>query len=952
MRNGKDIEKENKVNNEENTVCSNADAVSLKNAGGIEHYASSPISNDEFLKYFGIEADEDVAEELYTVARGIDGVKLTPDEESSEEKESRLPSFGDIEPISVSSETFDEVMGFLGVDTEGLKNAVIYDRREGGIYVVRDGVTEIENEEFASCEDMKEIILPNSLVHIGDKAFYNCTGLTRVEIPDTVAYIGKSAFEECRSLKEVKLPSELTYMRDSLFAHCHSLVVVDIPQSVEYIGESVFWDCTSLEYAEIPRLVAGIKYGTFAYCENLVEVKIPDSVKSIDSEAFNGCKRLKSITLPERIEMIGSEAFAYCESLKEIVLPDRIYEIETYTFDSCRALERVVLPSSLAVINPFAFCECESLKSIHFPASVELVAEGAFSGCSNLTEITVDNANNCYHSSGNCLIETEEKFLVLGCASSVIPSDGSVCEIASSAFCGNAKLEKIVIPDDVIKIGDRAFKDCIALKSVVLPSHISKIDDITFAFCSSLESVEIPDEVTSIGKRAFYECESLKNVKIGSSVTVIAPWSFGECKSIEEIVIPKSVRTVGDAAFSGCKKLRRVYIHGHKIEVGDRNFRQSPELTLVAKRHSDAISYATKHKIKTEFAGEHREDIGFMYGTKLNECLINEKRVVIPDGVTEIGTGAFKNCPDVEELVLPESLECLESFAFAGLSSLKKINIPEKIHCITDNAFLKCYSLEEIVLHGSVYVIEQFAFAFCKSLKRIDIPASVVILAPNAFLACESLECITVDKDNEFFHSENNCLILTEKKELLLACKNSVIPDGGSVTRILNSAFHSCIGLTDVYIPAAIDFIAPNPFSNCRNLNTFTVDKDNAKYEVRGNALVEKETGTLISGCKNTVIPSDGSIKAIADFAFMGCTGLVSIEIPESVTYIGDCAFFGCEDLESVFVAKGVERFGTMVFHTLGVKDPVIYVYDGSEAHSYTNAYGYKARVVDKDPIG
>ena len=520
--------------------------------------------------------------------------------------------------------------------------------------------------------------------------------------------------------------------------------------------------------------------------------------------------------------------------------------------------------------------------------------------------------------------------------------------ICRSAFGGRVKLEEVVIPDTVVEIGERAFENCINLKRLVLSKNISEIPEMAFAFCSSLESVEIPDEVGHIGNRAFYECESLKSVTFGVGIREIGSWAFGECKALEEIRLPESLKIIGSSAFSGCKRLRRAYICDSTKRIGDFSFDLAPELTVVASRWSYAVSYAKDCGIKTEFAGERREDVGFMHGTTLCECVINESKVVIPEGVSKIATAAFDKCDKIEELVLPETLEEIEMRAFRGMKLLKRVNIPKKVTSITAEAFLNCYSLEEINLHDSVHIIESFAFANCKSLKSIRIPASVVILVASAFMGCESVETITVDEENEFFHSDNNCLILTDKKELLLSCKNGVIPTDGSVTCIRGLAFNSLAGLTDVYIPAAIDFIEPNPFINCPNIESFTVDENNHQYYATGNCIIQRNTGTLVCGCKNSVIPNDGSVTNIADFAFMGCTELEKMYIPNKVRRIGDCAFFGCEKLVAVFVPETVKELGESVFRTLGLKDVDVYTDDCSETEKYANKYGLRVRHVDR----
>jgi hypothetical protein len=96
----------------------------------------------------------------------------------------------------------------------------------------------------------------------------------------------------------------------------------------------------------------------------------------------------------------------------------------------------------------------------------------AFSNCDRLTKITVEEENPVYHSEGNCLIETESKTLVIGCQTSIIPTDGSVTSIGNGAFGYCSGLTSIVIPDSVTSIGAGAFNGCDRFTSIVIPDGV------------------------------------------------------------------------------------------------------------------------------------------------------------------------------------------------------------------------------------------------------------------------------------------------------------------------------------------------------------------------------------------------------------------------------------------------------------------------------------------------
>ena len=136
-----------------------------------------------------------------------------------------------------------------------------------------------------------------------------------------------------------------------------------------------------------------------------------------------------------------------------------------------------------------------------------------------------------------------------------------------------------------------------------------------------------------------------------------------------------------------------------------------------------------------------------------------------------------------------------------------------------------------------------------------------------------------------------------------------------SVTSIGGSAFYGCSGLTSVTIPNSVTSIGDFAFYGCSGIESIIVENGNTVYDSRNNcnAIIETGSNTLITGCKNTIIPNN--VSAIGDSAFDGCSGLTSVTIPESVTSIGRGAFEDCTGLTSVTIPNSVTSIGDYAFY-------------------------------------
>ena len=386
---------------------------------------------------------------------------------------------------------------------------------------IGDGVTSVGESIFNGCSSLTSITIPDSVTSIGEWAFYRCSSLTSITITDSVTSIEKGAFQYCTSLTSITIPDSVTSIGNQAFYECRGLTEInfnatnmsDLSQN-NYVFNNAGRDGEGITVnigANVTRIPAYLfnpySYAS-SYLTNITTVNFAESSQctEIGDYAFYKCRSLTSITIPDSVTSIGELAFYNCTSLTSITIPDSVTSIGSSAFRECSSLTNITIPDGVTSIGSFLFYECTSLTSITIPNSVTSIGVGAFRSCRSLESIIVDEGNTVYHSDGNCLIETESKTLIVGCKTSIIPSDGSVTSIGDDAFYGCSGLTSITIPDSVTSIGDDAFR-----------------------YCTSLNSITIPDSVTSIGSWAFYDCSSLTSVTIESNYAYKSATSTSAC---------------------------------------------------------------------------------------------------------------------------------------------------------------------------------------------------------------------------------------------------------------------------------------------------------------------------------------------------------------------------------------------------------------------------------------
>ena len=380
-------------------------------------------------------------------------------------------------------------------------------------------ITALPTQAFYNSKNVEHLILPNTLITIGEEMFYQ-SDLRSVVIPTNVTTVGYSAFKRCSSLTTVTFEKESQlktiggdYYYGGAFSDCTALTSIEIPASVETIGNTAFSDCSSLATVTFEKGSRLKTIGNNAYyrCTSLTSIEIPASVETIEKKAFMHCSSLATVTFEKgsQLKTIAGDsydgAFSDCTALTSIEIPASVETIEATAFKRCSKLATVTFEkgsqlktigggySSSSHFGTYsdyygAFSDCSSLTSIEIPASVETIEATAFKRCSKLTTITFEKGS---------LLKT------IG--------GGYYSSYYHGAFSDCSSLTSIEIPASVETIEATAFKRC------------SKLTTVTFEKGSQLKIIGGGFD-TNVGYRyiygAFSELKNLMTVDMSACTQV------------------------------------------------------------------------------------------------------------------------------------------------------------------------------------------------------------------------------------------------------------------------------------------------------------------------------------------------------------------------------------------------------------------------------------------------
>ena len=559
-------------------------------------------------------------------------------------------------------------------------------------------------------------------------------------------------------------------------------------------------------YMERTRKVTSIGEDAFQDCVDLTSVTIPTTVKSIGLEAFAGCTSLTSVKIPSSVKTIGESAFTQCSSLKSVTISNGVTSIGKWAFINT-ALTSVTLPNSVTTIDENAFEYCQKLKTIKFGTGVTTVGRDALNGCTALKNIYVSDlaawCNIDFDLEGSLSRSWDEPanplhLFVNNVEVTELTIPDGVTEIKNSTFYGFGSLTSVTIPNSVTSIGSFAFAWS-GLNSITIPSNVKSVGYGCFFNCHELTSVSLPSKLTELEDFVLQGCHALASVKIPSTVKTIGKQAFA-WTSLTSVTIPDKVKTIDDEAFENCESLKSVTMGKGVTSIGENAFRYCSALNAV--RISDLAAWCN-----IDF--QCPEDNYDYYSNPLvmaNHLYLNGtkvKKLAIPDGVTEIKSGAFFGGGDITSLTIPNSVTAIGENTFAACD-LSSLTIPNSVTYLGFGSFKFNQNMTSVTIPNSVTLLGGWAFEACFSLTSVTIPNSVTEIYDNTFESCVSLTSVTIP---------NSVTSIGMYAFAWTGLTSVTIPN--SVTSIGESAFTGCSSLTSFTIPYGVTSIGDYAFSVC-----------------------------------------------------------------------------------------------------------------------------------------
>ena len=787
------------------------------------------------------------------------------------------------------------------------------------------------------CEDsVTSAVIPQEIEgvkveRIGVCAFSGHENLKTVVIPNTVTQIGIAAFSGA-GIKTIDIPNSISEIPQSVFLNCKDLTVVKIGSGTEKLDTSAFGNCTSLKEINVSS-------------NNRVYSSLNGSLcnKAGDKLIFMP-PGLDNYYVPDSIVEICDGAFFVCYSSHDIQKNETVNEV-IYN----RTLERITLGKNTKNIN------------------------GSLTECLNLKQIVVHPENENLTAYDGMLYTKDLSELI--CCPRAFDGEISIYPLTKSigakAFYDNDSLNEIRLPNALETIGEYAFYSCDHINNVIFPASLQRIGDYAFAYCDSFTKAFVLGAAPEAGKNTF----CLKKTDIYDPYgryqdTIYTP------SSLHILLNPEVYNTLNS---SNCPYYKYAF-PSEQFEYSFEYENTSYDIDL----KTGTITWANPHGssvsipeyvlgVKVEKIGDNAFGNSSMHGYSVSD-------INIPDSITSIGAGAFKNFANLRQVNIPDSVTSIGSGVFSDCPILERVILGKGIGVIPDRAFYGCSYLTDFQAYGNISVVGNEAFSY-SGLAEISLPAATKIgdeafsysalteislpncledLGSTPFIGCEYLKSIEVESDNNYYTALDGILYNKEKTTLIaypaaLTPSEFAVPE--SVSTIADGAFAYAKSIKKLYFPESLTSVGENAFTYAESLGLVWYPGTTSQWSAIN---IENGNDNLTKACifcyceelptdskivhfgscgkdASWMFTEDGTLWIVGDGEMTNFLGrmdqpwydfsdsIINCKIIGEIVNIGDFSFVYCEHLEEISIPNSVKHIGNKAFsHCTELKNIVL----------------------------
>ena len=857
------------------------------------------------------------------------------------------------------------------------------------------GVKSIGESAFWGIKTLKTVSIDASVsdLNIMQSAFGDCDGLKTIALPAGVSTLGNSVFYSCDSLVTVTFAagSTLKTIPNSTFSYCRSLETITIPDAVETVEESAFYDCESLtevtfgtglktlasswvfSYTPVKKIVlpgaqnpftgwAGLSDDVTLYVHpDLVEAyHSHDVTKNFHIIAIGQTTDFAVTTtaggqLEAQVSAIGDannvltltvtgplngtdidfihSSMPNIEVLNltnaSIVEGGDSYHQWNVNSGGIATIETYYGPWNTEnnVISRCMFYNMPRLRSLSLPKGATKIGDYACGQDRNqklalkhidLPAGVIEIGRNAFEWTG---IET-------------LTVPAGVTRLEQYTFTNCRNLKKVVLPDDITFIGYAAFNDCYAMEDVNIPAKVETIDQYAF-YNNKVRTTPIvlPATLKSIGYRAFMYNSKVESITFNEGLETIRSYAFSNCNAVKAISLPESITTLENNAFEGCDsltefrfpatikevpygilyhcdKLQKVVLADGTTRINDYAFQACPQLSDINLDRLTTLTYVGTYA----FA-----NTGFTTMT-------------LPNTITEMGYGAFRECQQLTSINVPTQLTSVPYDFVCYSPNLTSVKMHDGIRTIGHYAFYGCKALSAIELNDQITTIEYSAFYGCESLALDKLPTALTYIGDDAFRGTKNItgkltipSGVTTIGSDAFRES---------------GISGVELPEG--VTNWGSTIFYKCTSLKDVRLPKDMKRITNYMFQSCSALEQIQIPDSVTEI---GYAAFDW------SGLTSIVLPD--SLEKLESYAFSN-TQLRSFRVPDGIKgdQPGSYVAAGCKHLKEAYLGRNQDYSTITSFTFFDNCDSLqlLRIYAGTPPQCYSYYLDYRKTCVLEVP--